>query len=185
MKKLILLITLIAFCVNHAQIKKPTEKLNTKTIKAQNFRPANKKLDLEILKKDLETQNRFYDVTIATASLLKSYKTTFPMAGYAIEQGIFWEEGSTGYFRTNARIKRSKTFTQDNHFEVLIYPTLRDKSKVGRVKITWRSRELGLNTFYLENANVVYTTQGILINGTKTIKEQPIGVTIVICSKKQ
>ena len=173
MRTIFILALLMTFNFNNAQTKP--------------INPNTEKLDLVTLKKDIETQNRLFDVTISMVALTKSYKTTFPLAGYALEQDIYWEQSTKaqGYFRTNANIKRSKTFTQNNNFEVLIYPTLRDKSKIGRVKITWKSDGLGLNTFHLENANVSYHTEGILINGTKNIKGYPMGVTIVICSKKK
>lgn len=182
MKQLLIITAFIcSFYTVNAQ-KKSISSKNERVSRSISINSA--KLNLTTIKKDMETQNRFYEVTISMAALSKSFKNIFPIAGYALEEEIYWEEGSLGYFRTDGQIKRSKTFDFSNHFEVLIYPNRRDASKVGDVKITWRSKELGLNTFSLENTTAVYHRDGILISGTKVIKGYPMGVTILVSTKK-
>ena len=142
-------------------------------------------LNLETMLENFENKKERYFVNVSVTSILSSYITK-PIVGYTLKEDLYWEVGSIGYWRADCSLRRSDSgFSSANHFEVLIYPNSSYPEMVDKnqVKITWRSGELGLNTFILENVSVRYISDGILINGSYTVRNSAIGVSIAISPK--
>ncbi|WP_273567986.1 hypothetical protein [Maribacter halichondriae] len=147
--------------------------------------PSRGSLNLDIILDDFKSKKRSYHMNVSTTAIMNTGHV-FPIVGYSLNQYTYWEVGSTGYWRADNRIKRSDSgFSASNHFEVLVYPNRSAPELVDQngIKITWRSPEMGLHTFILENVSVYYVTNGILINGSYKIKDTPIGVSISITPK--
>ncbi len=142
-------------------------------------------LHLGTMLENFQTKKRNYLMNVSTTAILNKGRTS-AIVGYSLREYTYWEVGSRGYWRADNSINRSDTaFATSNHFEVLVYPDPSSPNLVdeNRILITWRSPELGLNTFTLDNVSVYYVTDGILINGSYKIKNTPIGVSISITPK--
>jgi len=182
MKKVTTSIILILLCIIslQAQIKKPNAKLPNKP-----FPITSSNLDLEQIKGHIKAGTFCYETKVSTTAIIppKSPRRLKAIDGHYSTRKYLKVELS--YLRTNGLMLRSdKSFDRHrgDNYEVLIYPDRSDKRKVDKnqVKVTWRTAEMGLRTFNLNNVSVQYKPYGILIIGDYETDGTVLGVSIAL-----
>lgn len=182
MKKTTITFLLIFFCLCglQAQITKSKGALSNKS-----FPITSSNLDLEQIKGHIKAGTFCYEINVSTTAIIppKAPRRLKGLDGYYNTSKYVKIERS--YLRSNGLMLRSdKNFDRNrgDTYEVLIYPSGSDKRKVDKnqVKLTWRSTEMGLKTFSLNNVSVQYKPYGILIIGDYETEGTVLGVSIAL-----